>query len=175
MSSGVIDAGELFSFVIYSGFVGGTIGGLANVFTQIQKFIGATEELFELFDEEEEKLDEIMEIPENEILKGKITFRDLSFRYPGRPDEEVLRHINMTIPENKMIALVGSSGAGKTTIASLIMRLHEPTSGEILFDGRAAGIFPYLHCEARSPLCLRISFCSEVQYGKIFHMEASSI
>jgi ABC-type multidrug transport system fused ATPase/permease subunit len=136
MSSGVIDAGQLFSFVIYSGFVGGTIGGLANVFTQIQKFIGATEELFELFDEVEEKIVEINEIPNNEILKGRIKFNDLSFSYPSRPDEKVLRQINMTISENQLIALVGSSGAGKSTIASLIMRLHEPTSGELLFDNR---------------------------------------
>jgi ABC-type multidrug transport system fused ATPase/permease subunit len=136
MSSGAIDAGQLFSFVIYSGFVGGTVGGLANVFTQIQKFIGATEELFDLFNEDEEKLDEIKDIPDNELLKGGITFRDLSFRYPSRPDEEVLRKINMIISQNQLIALVGSSGAGKTTIASLLMRLHEPTSGELLFDGR---------------------------------------
>jgi ABC-type multidrug transport system fused ATPase/permease subunit len=136
MSAGVIDAGQLFSFVIYSGFVGGTIGGLANVFTQIQKFIGATEELFELFDEKEEKLDEIHVVPENEILKGRISFRDLYFSYPSRPGEEVLKRINMTISADQLIALVGSSGAGKTTIASLIMRLHEPTAGELLFDDR---------------------------------------
>jgi len=136
MSSGVIDAGQLFSFVIYSGFVGGTIGGLANVFTQIQKFIGATEELFELFNETEEILDEVNAVPKDEILKGRIIFRDLNFNYPSRPDEKVLRQINMTICENQLIALVGSSGAGKSTIASLIMRLHEPTSGELLFDNR---------------------------------------
>ena len=83
------------SFVIFSGFVGGTIGGPANVFTQIQKFIGATEELFELFDEGEEKLAEIVTIPENELIMGRIGFRNLSFRYPGRPEEEVLRNINL--------------------------------------------------------------------------------
>jgi ABC-type multidrug transport system fused ATPase/permease subunit len=142
MASGVIDAGQLFSFVIYSGFVGGTIGGLANVFTQIQKFIGATDELFELFNEEEEKLNELNKIPENDMLKGKIAFRDLCFSYPSRPDEDVLRDINMIIPENQLIALVGSSGAGKTTIASLIMRLHDPTSGELLFDDRNSQEFP---------------------------------
>jgi ABC-type multidrug transport system fused ATPase/permease subunit len=134
MSSGVINAGELFSFVIYSGFVGGTIGGLANVFTQIQKFIGATEELFDIFNEEEEKLNEIKEIPEELILKGRITFRNLSFRYPTRPDEEVLSNINIAISENQLVALVGSSGAGKSTIAALILRLHEPTNGDIMFD-----------------------------------------
>ena len=60
------------------------------------------------------------------------------FRYPGRPEEEVIRNINLTITENQLIALVGSSGAGKTTIASIIMRLHEPTSGELLFDNRSS-------------------------------------
>ena len=134
MSSGVIDAGELFSFVIYSGFVGGTIGGLANVFTEIQKFIGATEELFELFNEKEENLIQLKEVPEEEVLEGQITFKNLFFRYPSRPDEEVLSNINMTISKDQMVALVGSSGAGKSTIASLILRLHEPTSGDIIFD-----------------------------------------
>ncbi len=133
MASGIIDAGELFSFVIYSGFVGGTIGGLANVFTQIQKFIGATEELFEIFEEEEEKLDNLAVVPENEVLNGKIKFEKLGFRYPSRPDEDVLNGIDLVIPENQMIALVGSSGAGKSTIAALLLKLYEPTSGNIYF------------------------------------------
>jgi ABC-type multidrug transport system fused ATPase/permease subunit len=136
MSTGVINAGQLFSFVIYSGFIGGTIGGLANVFTDIQKFIGATEELFDIFNEKEEELADLVEISENESLRGRITFRNLSFRYPSRPDEEVLSNINLTIPQNQMVALVGSSGAGKSTIASLLLRLHEPTSGDIIFDDR---------------------------------------
>ena len=97
MSSGVIDAGELFSFVIYSGFVGGNFGGMANVFTQIQKFIGATEELFELFDEKEENLSDEKEIKEEELIKGQIVFKNLSFRYPTRPEEDVLTSINLTI------------------------------------------------------------------------------
>ena len=136
MSTGAINAGQLFSFVIYSGFIGGTIGGLANVFTDIQKFIGATEELFEIFNEKEEELTYAGKPTENECLRGRITFRNLSFRYPSRPDEEVLTNINLTIPENQMVALVGSSGAGKSTIASLLLRLHEPTSGDIIFDNR---------------------------------------
>ncbi len=134
MSSGVIDAGQLFSFVIYSGFVGGTIGGLANVFTQIQKFIGATEELFELFSESEENLTELKMVGDEEMLRGKITFKNLSFRYPSRPDETVLNNISLTISENQMVALVGSSGAGKSTIAALLLRLYEPTDGDIVFD-----------------------------------------
>ena len=141
MSSGIIDAGQLFSFVIYSGFVGGTIGGLANVFTQIQKFIGATEELFDIFNEEEENLNKLNEIAEEEIINGMISFENLSFTYPSRPDEEVLININMTISENQMVALVGSSGAGKSTIAALLLKLYEPTSGDIIFGKRSSRDF----------------------------------
>ena len=108
MSSGIIDAGELFSFVIYSGFVGGTIGGLAGVFTQIQKFIGATEELFEIFNENGEILSDNSQVPESELLNGNIIFKNLSFRYPTRSEESVLSNINLTILENQMVALVGT-------------------------------------------------------------------
>jgi ABC-type multidrug transport system fused ATPase/permease subunit len=136
MSDGLIKAGDLFSFVIYSGFVGGTIGSLAGIFTQIQKFIGATEELFEIFDEKEEKVSKVDEIPEEERLRGSIKFENLSFKYPSRPDEEVISNVSFEIPENQMVALVGSSGAGKSTIATLLLRLHEPTSGSIIFGKR---------------------------------------
>jgi len=136
MASGVIDAGELFSFVIYSGFVGGNFGGMANVYTQIQKFIGATEELFDLFNEPEENIDSEVVIKNEEYLKGEIIFKDLCFRYPARPEEDVLSCINHTITANQMVALVGTSGAGKSTIASLLLRLYEPTSGDIYYDGK---------------------------------------
>lgn len=136
MATGVINAGQLFSFVIYSGFVGGTFGGLAGVFTQLQRFMGATEELFELFNEQEEPLVMSGSVSPEERICGVVTFRDISFKYPSRPEEEVLSNISFNIDKDSMVALVGSSGAGKSTIASLLMRLYEPTSGEILFDGR---------------------------------------
>ena len=142
MSAGIIDAGELFSFVIYSGFVGGTIGGLANVFTQIQKFIGATEELFDILKEEEEKLNKISYLTPKDVLTCEIRFENVYFRYPSRPDEEVLSNINMSINENQMIALVGSSGAGKSTIAALLLKLYDPTSGNIMFGTRNSRDLP---------------------------------
>jgi ABC-type multidrug transport system fused ATPase/permease subunit len=141
MASGVIDAGELFSFVIYSGFVGGNFGGMANVYTQIQKFIGATEELFDLFKESEEDIDHEETIKGDELLRGEITLKDLSFRYPTRPEENVLSSINHKIAANQMIALVGTSGAGKSTVASLLLRLYEPTSGDIYYDGKKSSDF----------------------------------
>jgi ABC-type multidrug transport system fused ATPase/permease subunit len=142
MSKGELVAGDLFSFVIYSAFVGGTIGGLATVFASIQKFIGATEDLFELFNVEEEALTEIKHPNPDFELHGQITFRNLSFAYPTRINEMVLRDINIDISSNQLIALVGASGAGKSTIASLLLNLHLPTKGNILFDGRDSRSFP---------------------------------
>lgn len=136
LAAGELVAGDLFSFVIYSAFVGGTIGGLATVYTSIQKFIGATEDLFAIFNEQEEDIQDIGKLPDKEILKGAIAFDDLTFAYPSRPDENVLKNINVSIEANQMVALVGASGAGKSTIASLLLRLHDPISGAILFDGK---------------------------------------
>ncbi len=142
LATGELIAGDLFSFVIYSVFVGGTIGSLATVFTNVQRFIGATEDLLEIFDVEKEELDEVLQIAEKYEIHGEVAFESLGFSYPSRPDHEVLKEINADITANQLVALVGHSGAGKTTIASLILRLHEPTSGRLLFDGRDSRDFP---------------------------------
>jgi ABC-type multidrug transport system fused ATPase/permease subunit len=139
LSSGELVAGDLFSFVIYSAFVGGTIGGLASVYASIQKFIGATEDLFGIFNEKEEDIQDVSKLAEKEELSGAISFNDLSFAYPSRPETMVLKNISVTIEANQMIALVGASGAGKSTIASLLLRLHDPVSGAILFDQKDSG------------------------------------
>jgi len=142
LATGELAAGDLFSFVVYSAFVGGNIGGLAGVFTSIQKFIGATENLFELFKVEEEPLTEINPLSKSYELHGRITFSDLTFYYPTRVNEDVLKDINIDISPNQLIALVGPSGAGKTTFASLILQLYSPTQGKILFDNRESQNFP---------------------------------
>jgi ABC-type multidrug transport system fused ATPase/permease subunit len=136
LAAGEIDSGQLFSFVLYSAFIGGTIGGMANVYTRIQKFLGATEDLFSLFEAEEEELKEIDTLAEEEKLHGDIQFNNLSFAYPMRPDEHVLRDLSFEIKRNQMVALVGSSGAGKSTITAMLLRLYDPTHGQILFDGK---------------------------------------
>lgn len=142
LATGELAAGDLFSFVIYSAFVGGNIGGLAGVFTSIQKFIGATENLFELFKVDEEALSEIKPIDKKYELRGQIIFKDLSFHYPTRPEEEVLKNINIEISPNQLVAIVGPSGAGKTTFASLILQLYRPTGGDILLDRKSSHDFP---------------------------------
>jgi ABC-type multidrug transport system fused ATPase/permease subunit len=142
LAEGRLDSGELFSFVLYSGFIGGNIGGLASVITRIQRFIGATEDLFEIFEVSEEEIEEIDGLGKEDELSGKISLKNLSFTYPSRPEQEVLHEINAQISENQLIALVGPSGAGKSTLTSLLMRLHDPTAGEIWFDGKRSQDIP---------------------------------
>jgi len=136
LAAGEMDAGELFSFVLYSGFIGGNIGGMASVITRIQRFIGATEDLFEIFDEEKEVIENLDVIPGTDELTGQISFRDVSFAYPSRPELRVLDAVTFQVEENQLIALVGPSGAGKSTITSLLLRLYNPTEGDIWFNGK---------------------------------------
>ncbi|MCG8698970.1 MAG: ATP-binding cassette domain-containing protein, partial [Bacteroidales bacterium] len=138
MTAGDLAAGDLFSFVIYSVFVGGNIGGLASVYTNIQKFIGATEDLLEIFNEEGEKVEFIEDIEQEFKLQGNISLNNLNFSYPSRPEEPVLKDINVTIEQDKVTALVGPSGSGKTTLSSLLLMLHYPAKGQLYFDD--------LHC-----------------------------
>lgn len=134
LQNGQMETGELFSFVIYSGYIGGTIGGVAAVIARMQRFIGATEDLFEIFESEEEKLIEDISTVDNIEFSGKIVFDKLSFAYPSRPETLVLKDIDLEILPGQVVALVGKSGAGKSTFATLLLHLYEPVLGDILFD-----------------------------------------
>lgn len=133
LQNGEMETGELFSFVIYSGYIGGTIGGVAAVIARMQRFIGATEDLFEIFESKEENL--VEQITKDKIdFSGKIQFNKLCFAYPARPETFVLKDIDLSISPGQVVALVGKSGAGKSTFATLLLHLYEPSSGTIEFD-----------------------------------------
>lgn len=134
LGQGEIATGELFSFVIYTVFIGGTIGGLADVFARVQKFIGATEDLLDIFNEEPEVIDETITVSPAWLLHGAIRADNLSFSYPSRKETTVLDKVNLDIQPDNLVALVGPSGAGKSTLVSLLLRLYEPTSGQLIFD-----------------------------------------
>ncbi len=142
MQAGEMAAGDLFSFVIYSVFVGGTISGLANVYTNIQKFIGATEDLFKIYDEEPEDIQDFREIDPKYKMNGQINLKKLDFAYPSRKEQKVLNDINLDIESNKMVALVGHSGAGKSTMASLLLMLHLPPKNTLFFNNIDSHDFP---------------------------------
>jgi len=130
---GQLAAEKLNEFILYALFIGGSIGGLASVYAQLQKAIGATETIFGLMDEHPE-----MDINTNaaqKILVEKIAFEDIQFSYPTRKDVEVLKSISFDLDPGKTLALVGRSGSGKSTIASLLMRFYTIDQGGISVGG----------------------------------------
>ncbi|MBC9909494.1 ATP-binding cassette domain-containing protein [Chitinophaga varians] len=137
-----LDTGQLFSFVLYSVFIGSSIGGLAEVYASLQKSLGATENLFAILDEPAEPLAPVTQLAPEHILHGYISFRHVSFRYPGREDTPVLKNLSFQAQANQTIALIGPSGAGKSTIVSLLLRIYDPTGGHILFDQKDSSSFP---------------------------------
>lgn len=132
---GEITVGELFTFILYSSYVGASSGGIAELYAQMQKAIGATERVFELLEETPEKISSVENLSTNRKIKGNVTFKNVAFSYPSRKEIKVLKKVNFTANFGQKIAIVGPSGVGKSTIASLLLRFYDIESGEILVDG----------------------------------------
>jgi len=142
ITKGHMQAGQLFSFVIYSGFIAGNIAGMAGVYTRLQRTIGAAEKLLQLIDEPVESVDEKYVPDPAYSINGNITFENVRFSYPSRPEIVVLKDLSFTVEPGQEIALVGPSGAGKSTVASLLLKFYDPVEGSIRFDGRESSAFP---------------------------------
>ncbi|MFV8344135.1 ABC transporter ATP-binding protein [Flavobacterium sp. XS2P39] len=134
--SGEMSVGQLISFVLYSTFVGASFGGIAELYAQIQKAIGATERVFELLEETPEKINSVQNAASAHKIKGNVTFKNVAFSYHSRKEIKVLKDVSFTANYGQKIAIVGPSGTGKSTIASLLLRFYNIDSGEILVDGK---------------------------------------
>ncbi len=143
IQSGEMTIGALTMFVIFSMFVGGTFAGFADMFSQLQKTLGATQSVREILRETGESISLIEEdVATENIISGEVHFNEVAFSYPSRPDVTVLSNINMHALRGEQIAIVGQSGAGKSTIAGLLLQFYNPTSGQITFDNKDAKSFP---------------------------------
>lgn len=129
------DIGQLISFVLYSIFVGASFGGIAELYAQIQKALGATQRVFELLEEPTEEVN-IAHAPTALNLQGQVEFKDVVFAYPTRKDLTVVNGVSFTMHPGQKIALVGASGAGKSTIAQLLLQFYRSEDGQILIDGQ---------------------------------------
>ncbi len=131
---GLITGPEFTAFIMYTIFLGASFGAIPDLYAKIQKAIGATEHLMDIIEEEEEKKEGIDLIK----FKGKVAFTDVSFAYPQRSEIKVLDEISFTCEAGETTALVGSSGAGKSTISSLLLRFYDNIEGKIFFDDQSA-------------------------------------
>ncbi len=123
------------TFMMLSLFVAGSLGGLPEQISSIQRALGATDRVFELVDGEIEDIELGHTAVVHDKKGGEIVFENVSFNYPSRPEYSVLKNVDFRVAPGETVALVGSSGSGKTTIASLILRFYDPVSGSVKIDG----------------------------------------
>ncbi|MEO8761088.1 MAG: ATP-binding cassette domain-containing protein, partial [Bacteroidia bacterium] len=129
-----LPASDVMSFLMYTVFVAGSIGGIAEQVASIQRALGSTERVMDIIDGKIENLN--LTPTKTDRFKGSISFKNVNFVYPSRSEFSVLKNVNFNIESGKMLALVGPSGSGKSTIASLLLRFYDLQSGQILIDGK---------------------------------------
>jgi ABC transporter fused permease/ATP-binding protein len=129
---GTMSIGELTQFVLYTFFVAMSMGALSSVWEDFMKAIGASERVFQL-------LDRTPRIESGGLtldrVRGEVSLRGVDFSYPSRPDVRVLTGLDVTLRPGETVALVGPSGGGKSTVASLLSRFYDPERGSIELDG----------------------------------------
>jgi ABC-type multidrug transport system fused ATPase/permease subunit len=140
MQAGELSHGDLTRFTLYMLFIGGGVSSMAEVLSAVQKTIGASQRVRELLVEPVEMRlqhagTEAMPLPSGGV---SVRLEDVHFRYPSRADLPVLRGVSLEAKPGERVALVGASGAGKSTVISLLLRFYEPDSGRIIIGGRDA-------------------------------------
>jgi ATP-binding cassette subfamily B protein len=173
MQAGQLTFGELTRFILYTTFVGGSVASFAEVSSQVQKTLGATERVREFLEQtpEVDPRSPATTTPPPRF-RGTVRFEDVSFSYPSRREIPVLQNLCIEAAAGESIALVGASGAGKSTIVSLLLRFYEPDSGRILVDGQPAAELPLPDLRAnlaivpQEVILLGGSIEENIRYGK---------
>lgn len=143
MQTGQLSFGNLTAFVVITAFVGATFAGFAELFSQLQKTLGATQRVRELLNEVPEDVSITnVQLDPQYTLKGDVTLQHIGFSYPSRPEVTVIKDLSISAKAGQQIAIVGPSGAGKSTIVGLLLRFYTQDKGHILFDGRDVSTIP---------------------------------
>ena len=133
--AGVMTPGELVQFVIYAIMVASSVAALSEIWGELQRAAGATERLVELLNAEDSVADPAAPVPLPQPVRGEIAFESVRFNYPSRPGQSALDGVSLTVRPGETVALVGPSGAGKTTVLQLLLRFYDPQAGRIKLDG----------------------------------------
>lgn len=142
VARGEITVGNLTTYILYSMFVAGSMGSFPELYANVQRSVGASERALEILDEETEAIEIAEDNKEiKKKIKGAVSFDNVSFSYPTRLDVKTLKNITFHVEAGKKLALVGPSGTGKSTIASLLLQFYLPTSGSINYDGEPSSAY----------------------------------
>jgi len=132
---GAMSVGELVQFVILAVMVAGAVGALSEIWGELQRAAGATERLVDLLNAADSVTDPARPAALPAPVRGEITFDNVRFHYPTRPDQSAMDGVSFTVAPGETVALVGPSGAGKTTVIQLLLRFYDPQEGRVLLDG----------------------------------------
>lgn len=132
VASGELSMGQLIEFLLFTVFIGGSLGGLSESYSVIQKTVGAAERINEILTENSEV--QLADSTKNVNIDGNVRFVNVTFAYPSRKDISIFKDLSFEVKSGEKIALVGPSGSGKSTIIKLLSRYYNVDSGEILID-----------------------------------------
>ncbi|MEI8634060.1 ABC transporter transmembrane domain-containing protein [Vibrio sp. PP-XX7] len=133
--NGTMSAGDLGAFVFYAIMVASSLATISEVLGELQRAAGATERLIEILQVKSHIVAPSQTITSTRGLSAEVSFEDVTFYYPSRPDQAVTDHLNLTAEAGKVLALVGPSGAGKTTLFELLQRFYDPQAGKVTLGG----------------------------------------
>jgi putative ABC transport system ATP-binding protein len=170
VKSGAISIGDLTSFLMYAGYAGSSLFGLSAFYSELMKGVGAASRLFELQDREP-----TISPTKGDMIKsarGAIEFKDVTFSYPTRPAVRIFNDLSFRIEQGSNVAIVAPSGAGKSTVASLLLRFYMPTSGTITIGGRditklnAKQLRRHIGYVGQEPVLFSGTIAENIAYGK---------
>jgi ATP-binding cassette subfamily B protein len=170
VAAGELSPGALTAFLVYTLLIAMGLGTLADIWAEAMRGLGAAERVLDLTERAPAmplggglRLDRV---------EGRVAFEQVRFRYPGRPDVEVLRGIDLTVAPGEVVALVGPSGGGKSTMGALLSRLYDPTAGRITLDGHdlrdldPAWLRQLVGVVSQEPVLFSTSIADNVRYGR---------
>ncbi|RDW81011.1 ATP-binding cassette permease mdr2 [Aspergillus mulundensis] len=169
VKSGAISIGELTSFLMYTAYAGSSMFGLSSFYSELMKGVGAASRLFELQDRQPT----ISPTKGTKVVtaRGPIRFENVTFSYPTRPAVPIFRDLNFEIPQGTNVAIVGPSGGGKSTIASLLLRFYSPSEGRVLINGKdikemnAKSLRRKIGVVAQEPVLFSGTIAENISYG----------
>ena len=174
--AGRMSAGDLSAFVFYSILVAGSVGAVSEVIADLQRAAGAAERLFELLATQPVIAAPVEPRRIPEPSRGEVVFSNVTFRYPAQDALSALTEFDLSVSSGERVALVGPSGAGKTTVFQLLLRFYDPSSGRVLLDGvdlrktDPVGVRRHIGLVSQEPTIFSASAMENIRYGR---MEAS--